>query len=79
MKGLTAIERRLRALEAQAAPEAARAPRHIMVDLIADRLSGNLSADERRQRIAEAKGQARPQDLVIVVDCPSWKEGTHVR
>jgi hypothetical protein len=50
-----------------------------MVDLIADRLSGTLPDDERRRRIAEAKGQARPQDLVIVVDCPSWKGETHVR
>ncbi len=62
---------RLRRLEASA-PNPATARRHILVDLIA--AGGRVPLEERERRIAEAKQQARLQDLVIVVDCSTRAE-----
>lgn len=62
------IERRLKALEA-IAPPGPDAPRHIVVDLVALSLAGQLTEDDRRRRIKEARQQARPQDMVIVINC----------
>ena len=64
------IERRLGRLEAQAPRLPAEAPRHIVVDFIMCP-GGRPSAEERQRRIAEAREQARPQDLIIIVDCPT--------
>ena len=62
------LMRRLEVLEASQ-PDPALVVRHILVDVVSGGV--RLPAEDRERRIAEARQQAGPRGLVIVVDCPS--------